>query len=76
MSDTVDRIDRVDESRVLDRDTSRGKRLFRGEKQRRVNPGPEEDSVDISDEARERAAGQSPPHILADTEEPRPDSIN
>ena len=69
MVDTVDKVDRVEQGRRLDRDTSRGKRIFRPGKPAAKQTDSEIDEVEISSEARERAAGKRKRTILEYLEE-------
>lgn len=49
-------VDRISGTKELDRNTSRGG-TFKGGKPKRHGEATEDDSVDISDEARERSSG-------------------
>lgn len=52
----TDPVDRISGTKELDRNTPRGGR-FKGEKPKRHHGETEDDSVEISEEARERASG-------------------
>jgi hypothetical protein len=52
----TDPVDRISGAKELDRNTARGE-TFKGGKSRRHADAAEDDSVDISDEARERSSG-------------------